>query len=99
MIEFRNVDNLDKVVRRHSVAPHKPGRLCTIPPSTLVFEDKSSKLRTIYKLDCSGLPLYISNPTLFIGTELKDIWDMSFTQLDNTQLVLIAGADKGLFAP
>ena len=35
-------------------------------------------------------------PTLHYS--LKDIWDMSFTQQENTQLVFMAGADKGLFA-
>ena len=63
IIEFRDVDDLDKVVLAHSVAPHQPKRLFATAPATLLFEDVSSKPRTIYKLDCSVIPSKISNAT------------------------------------
>ena len=93
-IEFRNVDSLDKVILKHSVTPHKPNYLCTIPPSTLLFEDVSSKPRTIKKLDCSLSP---SNPTPFIRTELNEIWDINFIEQDKKQFIFITDGYNGLF--
>ena len=90
------MNNLDKVVMVHPVFPRQPGRQCTIPPSTLLFEDASTYPRIIHKLDCSVVDF--SSPTPFIGTVLNEISDISFTEHDNTQLVFITSRHEGLFS-
>ena len=59
-MDFHDISNLEKV-ESCSVSPHKPGSLCVIPPSTILFMDKSDKLHTrrINRLDCS-----VSSPRL-----------------------------------
>ena len=97
-IEFRNVENLDELVLNHSVAPHEPGYMCTIPPATLLFEDQSSEPRVIHKLDCSGFPSRIFSVSQSIHTAIHDIWDMSFTEHEGKRLLFIAEGYGGLFA-
>ena len=90
--------NLHEVVYNHPVAPHEPGYLCTIPPATLLFEDQSSEPRIIHKLDCSRFPSRISYTTQSIRTAVNEIWDMSFTEYQGKQLLLITEGYRGLFA-
>ena len=90
--------NLDEVVLHHSVAPHKPRYLCTIPPSTLLFEDVSKQPSIVFKFDLSIFPWWISDITQAIPAALKKIWDISFTEHKGKQLVFIADGYNGLLA-
>ena len=92
------MEDLDEVVHSYSMAPHRPGRLCTIPPATLLFEDKSRFPRKIHKLDCTVLPVNTSNQTRPIETLMNNIWDISYTEHEEKQLVLITNGYEGLFA-
>ena len=58
-IVFRDINELNEVSLTYSVAPHKPGSLCTESPTTLLFLDESSTPRQLKRLDCS-----ISNPEI-----------------------------------
>ena len=44
-MDFHEISNLQKV-ESCSVSPHEPGSLCVIPPSTILFIDKSDKYFT-----------------------------------------------------
>ena len=92
------MESMDEVVLSHSVASHHPGSLCTIPPATLVFEEKSTLPRKFYKLDCAIFPTELSNPTKFITSVLNDVWDLSFTEVHGKQQLFITEGYKGLFA-
>ena len=92
------MERLDEVVLSHSVAPHHPGSLCTIPPATLVFEERSSLPRKFYKLDCAGFPTELSNPTRYITSVLNDVRDLSFAELSCKQQLFMTEGYKGLFA-
>ena len=56
-MDFHDISNLEKV-ESCSVSPHEPGSLCVIPPSTILFIDKSDKYftRRIKRLDCKVSP-------------------------------------------
>ena len=52
-IEFRDKNNLKKVVHTYTVAPQIPGRLCATGPDTLIYVDYSKnplKVRTLNTL-------------------------------------------------
>ena len=59
-IEFRDANNLHKVVHSYSVAPHQPWTLCYCTtrssPSVLMYEDTSKNPSAIRALDCSTSP-------------------------------------------
>ena len=52
-IEFRDTNDLSRIIYNHSVAPHKPGELCTVGSSFLLYEDGSKIPRNIHWLDCN----------------------------------------------
>ena len=94
-IEFRDTDNLSKIIYNHSVAPHKPGRLCTVGSSFLLYDDRSKRPRDIHWLDCSGDKPKLLKEKSFT-TSLRDMWD--FVRVQNVANELIIGVDpeKGI---
>ena len=85
-IEFRNKENLAEIVLTHSVAPHKPGRLCTVSPSVLVYSDKAKNPEELHWLDCSEpkpKPLGITvNPNLDV------VQDMCIAESEKERLLI-----------
>ena len=96
-IEFRDVNDFNKILRSHSVAPHKPTQLDRNAASTLIYSDESTKNIDVHWLDFTG-----SNPKppagkVVIGTELHFIDDICFVQYGDKQLLAVAARKAGLF--
>ena len=59
-IEFRDAGDLSRVLHSHQVARGQPGRMCTVAPSTLLYEYRGITPSQVYALDCSsGKPMDI----------------------------------------
>ena len=86
-IEFRNKENLAEIVLTHSVAPHKPGRLCTVSPPVIVYSDTAKNPKQLHWLDCSEAkpkPLGITvNPNLDV------VQDMCVAESENETLLIV----------
>ena len=65
MGEFRSLNDLQDVILTHSVAPHQPGVLCTVSPSTLLYVDHSKTASEIHWLDLKDLKPNSSHKQLF----------------------------------
>ena len=92
-IEFRSIHDLNKVLYIHSVAPHKPGRLCHVAPSVLLYENTSTEPREIHSLDCSG-----DEPTptgSVVHTNITaDIENICCTEYKNEKILVVADKDE-----
>ena len=97
-IRFRDVENLDRVLYTHSVAPYQPGRMCTgATPSTLMYVNLSTIPVQVHCLDLSG-----SDPKPAVGkpvihTQQGWIDDMCCVKDGDKQLLVLA-AEEGLHA-
>ena len=97
-MDFHDISNLEKV-ESCSVSPHKPGSLCVMPPSTILFMDKSDQLHTrrIKRLDCS-----VSSPRLiediFVAKPgnhpLYYLSDLLFVEHKNRSLLVATSCTK-----
>ena len=89
MIEFRDLNNPTDVILIHSLAPHEPGRLCTVSPSTLLYVDKSKKPYEVHMLDCSE-----TKPKPSVGPRNVEVGvtgrSTCFVKDGNEQLLMIA---------
>ena len=94
-IEFREVENLNKVKNSYSVVPHSPWEMCTSSssPSILLYQDKSQEPYRVLWLDCSMLP---PQPAREITTSYLEtyIWRMCCVN----DVVVISRCDDGIFA-
>ena len=94
-IEFLS-ENLDQVLKKtESVAPYKAGRLCTMPPSNLLFVDESKSPREIRWMDCTKEPKVLER---VISTNHKDIWEIQFSREGGLVLVIAAPGSEGFHA-
>ena len=78
------------------MAPHLPGHLCTVSPSTLLYVDESKSPREIHWLDCSS-----TEPTPIqkvISTSLEDIWEIQHAAREGLVLVMAAPGSDGIHA-
>ena len=94
-IEFCDVNDFNQILLTHSVAPHKPGALYAVRPSTLLYVDISKSPRDIHWLDVSE-----SKPATgkrVIHTKQKLIYDMCCLQDEGEQLLALAAGNR-LFA-
>ena len=95
-IEFRDANDLGKVLCTHSVAPHQPGWLCTKTPSVLLYSDTTKSPREIRLLDLDG-PQPKLAPEI-IHSQHDVIRDMCSIQDRGKWLLVIATNGEGLFA-
>ena len=95
-IEFRNMKKLSQILYTHSVAPHKPGRLCTVGSSMLLYKDQSKELCDIHWLDCNeGKPKFLKEK--FFTTSLLVLRDMIGVRNGSEELIIIgAGSLNGI---
>ena len=97
-IEFRDVNNFNKILHSHSVAPHTPTILETIASSILIYLDVSKEPIEVHWLD-----LYESKPKAAAGkcvirTQLSLVRDICIIQNADKQWLVVAGDIEGLFA-
>ena len=94
-MEFRNLNNLQRVIYTHQVSPHEADALSVMPPSTVFFADNQlNKPSQVHRLDCSG-----STPTVCqsYGPYNQYITSLSCLKHLNENLLIIA-APQGLQA-
>ena len=97
-IKFRDVKDLKKILRSHTVAPHVPGVMCTtVAPSILLYVDESKNPRDVHWLDLSGTKPKPAAGKRVIHPEQKEVYDMCFAQYGGKQLLIVAADDEGLF--
>ena len=86
-IEFRDTNDLSKIIYTQSVAPHNPGALCAVNSFMLLYEDRSKTPCHIHWLDCNE-----SKPKLLIGksltTSLQYIADMIGVRNGTDELII-----------
>ena len=90
-IEFRDTDNLSKIIYTHLVAPHKPGRLFTVGLSTLLYEDQSKEPSDFQWFDCNKIKPKLIKEKSF-ATPLPGMWD--FIRVQNVTDELIIGFER-----
>ena len=56
VIEFRDKNDLNKILHTHSVAPKQPGLLCQVSPSVLLYICGTVARPEVHWLDCSSIP-------------------------------------------
>ena len=88
-IEFRDVSDLGCILYTHSVAPHKPGELGSITPSTLLYVNETGYNSEIYYLYLKELHTKLIVKGKVIHTEEEYILDMCF-DADKQLMVAIA---------
>ena len=97
-IEFRDVNDFNQILLTHSVAPHKPGILYAVTPSTLLYVDGSKSPFEVHWLDLSELQPKQAAGKPVIHTKQTIIYDMCCTQDGDKQLLVVAAGNGGLYA-
>ena len=94
-IEFRNTNNLSQILYSHSVAPHKPGRLCTVNSFMLLYQDLSKKPREIHWLDCNeSKPKLLKEKSFIIS--LPYIHYITGVQIGAEELIIGSSCENGI---
>ena len=87
------IDDFNKVLCTHSVTSHKPGRLCKVSPSIIMYENTSAEAHEFHSLVCSG-----DEPIPMLGeihTNITaDIEDICCTEHDGEKLLIVADEDE-----
>ena len=97
-IEFRDVNDFNKILHSYPVAPHTPTILETITSSTLIYLDVSKKLIEVHCLDLNeSKPKPAARKTI-IQTQLYQVRDMCVIYAVDKQLLVVAADIEGLFA-
>ena len=97
-IEFRDVDDFNKILYSHSVASHTPTTLETIASSTLLYVDGSKAPFKVYRLDLSESKPKLAPEKQVIPTQQTFVEDMCFVHYGDKQLQVVAARGAGLFA-
>ena len=97
-IEFRDVNNFDKILHSHSVAPHTPTKLDTIAASTLIYLDVSKEPTEVHWLDLNESKPKPAAGKCVIHTQVNITDDICFVQYGDKHLLVVAARKAGLFA-
>lgn len=89
-IEFRDANDLNRVIYTHSVGTHQPGVLCAASPTVLLYEDFASNRREVHWLDCSTIPPKPVKGRNVTHTELDQLTDICCTHDGIEQLLVLA---------
>ena len=94
-IEFRDTNDLAQILYAHSVAPHKPGRLCTVGSSFLLYEDQSKMPRNIHWLDCNeAKPKLLKERSFTIPPSY--LYDIIAVRIGPDEMIIGIGCDSGI---
>ena len=99
-IDFHFIDNLKRVMKSHSVAPHQPGHINTSPCDTvLLYEDQSQTPRNVRWLNCVVAPPSPVRGNDVTHTHHALIWDLCCVKHGgDKELVIMTRANNGLVA-
>ena len=90
-IQFRNRENLGESFFNYSVAPHKPGALCSVSPSILVYENISKNPRQLHWLDCSEADP--KSLAITADTNFTVVQDVCTAELEKEKLLIVISYD------
>ena len=88
-IDFRDADDLQTVVYRHQVAPHRPLALSALYPSTIIYLDQNSRPRKVHWVDCST-----GEPHPVKGVSVTHKQDNNISEIACAQGASIGGAGR-----
>ena len=98
-IEFRDANDISRILHTHSVAPHLPGKLCTATPSTMLYDDGSKDDSDVHWLDLSDMPPKPATGKGIVHTQQRNMKGMCFVQNGDKQLLIATEWENGsLFA-
>ena len=97
-VEFRDVNDFNQILLTHSVAPHKPGALHAVTPSTLLYLDGSKSPFEVHWLDLSESQPKPAAGKQVIHIKQNDIYDMCCAQDGDKQLLILADGQQELLA-
>ena len=97
-IEFRDVNDLNRLVHEESVPRHLPRHLCMAGPSTLLYENLSTTPCEVRWLDCSTSRPKAASAVKVTHTEQNNIWDMCTVQYRGKLLLITTCGSNGVFA-
>ena len=83
-IEFRDLEDLNKVIHVHSEAINIPGRLSSSGSSVLLFVSDMK----IYQMDCSNMEFSQSTKSCILDVS-ESIWVMNYAQQNNKEFILV----------
>ena len=95
-IAFHDVDDLGVVVQTFSVSPRRPGRLCTVSSTTLLYIDDSTMPREVLWLDCTTSPPEPTSGRHITHTQDDVISDLCCVQHPNKQLLITVHKSGGI---
>ena len=98
-INFHDANKLSKILLTYSVLPRVPTRLCSLPPSLLLYEDVTSVPHEIRWLDCSTATIKPADGVHVTKTQQRFIQDMCCVQVgDKTLVVATSGFGGAIYA-
>ena len=94
-IKFYDINDFTRALHIHSVAPHRPGRVCAISESAISYVDHICTPAEVHLLDCRTLPpkTISVNKSLYLPKSMW--WDMCFVSQQNKKLLIVASAEMG----
>ena len=98
VIEFRDLNNLHKILHTHSVSP-EPGRLCQVSASVLLFVCGTLEQPEVHRLDCSTIPP--KEDSIIIFPAAVNVYDMCFVsrEMNNGRFIIVTPeGPKGIHA-
>ena len=100
MIEFRDANDLSRVLATYSVAPQRPSKLCAANMSTLLFVTGSQYKEPyqVHWLDLTATQLKPAAGKRVIHPQVKLLDDMCFVQYEGKKLLVIAANLEGVCA-
>ena len=87
-IEFYEIQNLNELVISYSVAPHHPGPMCTVSPTSVLYVDLTEQLRGVKALDCSSCPPKAATSMNVSNIRLNGLLNLCYVKDRNKQLVI-----------
>ena len=97
-IAFHDVVDLDVIVLTYSVAPGRPGPLCTVSSTTLLYIDDSKIPGEVRWLDCTTSPPRPTSGRHITHTQDDVIGDVCCVEHANKQLLVTVHKSTGINA-
>ena len=97
-IVFHDVVDLGVIVLTYSVDPGRPGRLCTVSSTTLLYTDDSKIPREVRWLDCTTSPPRPTSGRHITHTQDDVIGDLCCVEHSNKQLLVTVHKSTGINA-
>ena len=88
VIEFYDIQNLNELVLSYSVAPHRPGAMCTVSQTSLLYVDLTEQPRGVKALDCSTPHPQAATSVNVSSIRLNGLLNLCYVKDRNKHLVV-----------